>query len=261
MSDPDSPHRLHLISWLAPGIDASVFELAADVISATLNRPVGLELISESSGPTDEFDPFSDHAADFGWMCSTSFVQSANARLVGVSWAPDDADTDGLPLYYSDLVTASGVVADIEALQGLRVGCNDPVSLSGHYGLRFALDDAGHVLDDHAEVVFTGGHLASLDAVRSGEVDAAVIDSITRHVHGRDLVVSQRLGPWPTQPLVAGPAITTAELGAVRDAVLIAHEQPAAADVLRSAGLLRFAPVDVNDYEVVARRLVPPPAA
>ena len=261
MSDPDSPHRLRLISWLAPGIDAGVFELAADVIGATLDRPVELELITGSSGPTDELDPFSEHAADFGWMCSTSYVQSSDARLVGVSWAPDDADTDGMPLYYSDLVTASGSVPDLAALEGLRVGCNDPVSLSGHYGLRFALDDAGHVLEDHAEIVFTGGHLASLEAVRRGEVDAAVIDSITRHVHGRDLVVAQRLGPWPTQPLVAGPRISSAELSAVRDAFLIAHEEPAAAKVLESAGLLRFAPVDVTDYDVVARRLVPPPAA
>ncbi len=242
-------------SWLVPGIDLSVFEYSADLMEQALGRAVALDVVTDRSGPEDEGHEFEPGGVDFGWMCSTAFVQQTDVQLVGVAWVPDDGDALGEPRYFSDLIVPhDSPISHVSALAGKRVACNDAASLSGFYALRFALEDVGLGIADDVEAVLTGGHLRSLDEIVAGTVDAAVVDSVTRRTHPRAGRVIARLGPFPTQPLVAGRHVSSRDIDVVRDR-LLGDLDVRGLGVLEAAGIVGFAPVSEKDYATIRRRV------
>ena len=85
-----------MISHLAPGYPAALFEAFAEYIGVELGFEVG------RSGPDPLVDPFAAGTADLGWVCSTSFVElttdrPASVQEVGVAWVPDDPDAGDRP--------------------------------------------------------------------------------------------------------------------------------------------------------------------
>lgn len=245
---------VRLVSYMAPGFPHALFERMGDVLGAEV------WFDEDRSGPDPDDDPFLDGRADLGWICSTSYVQlarradPASVRLTGVAWVPDDPDVDGEPVYFGDVVVRiDSSVDDLDDLSGSAIGCNDPVSLSGHHALRFALADRGHDPDSFAELRFTGGHHRSLDLVVDGGLDAAVVDSVVRRTraqrdHGvADLRVVERLGPWPVQPLVAAAHLPDEVVDDVRSRLLAADLGPE----LAAAGLRSLVETDASRYERV----------
>jgi len=249
---------VRFISYMTPGFPESLFAAFADQIGAELH------LDSTRSGPVPGDDPFADGSFDLGWVCSTSYVglsldaREPSVQLAGVAWVPDDPDVDGRPVYFGDVVVAPHIRAQSLAdLRGWRIGCNDPVSLSGHYALRFALQERGEDPDAFASLEFTGGHHTSLDAVLAGDLDAAVIDSVVRIGRARHdprvaaLRVVERLGPWPVQPLVARSTMATAELEAIRSRLLETNDLPHVQAQMHNAALSRLVAVDRGHYAPV----------
>ena len=252
---------MHLISYLSPSIPASLFEVLTDIIGADL------ELVEATSGPLPGEDPFRAGRADLGWMCSTSFAElgdpdgDPSVALVGIAWVPDDPGSEGQPVYFGDLVVPNDSTAtSLADLAGRRIGCNDPVSLSGFHALRIEMkrrgfSGPGRGVDDFAELVFTGSHNRSLDLlVEGGDIDAAVVDSVCRTRRGRaddavaDLRVIERFGPWPTQPLVARSTMDPAEIARVQAAVIAANDDPRVEAELAAAAMTRLVPVDPAHY-------------
>lgn len=243
---------------MTPGFPASMFDLIAQRLGAEISFD------SARSGPAPDDDPFADGRFDLGWICSTSFVdlslrsEDPSVQLVGVAWVPDDPDANGRPVYFSDIVVPTGSAATtLDDLAGCRIGCNDPISLSGHHALRFEIEKRGGDPDAFAELIFTGGHDASLDAVACGELDAAVIDSVvrTRRIradpHLGLLPVIDRLGPWPVQPLVARSGISPDDLATFCASLLASNDDPAMQAELQAAALTRFVAVGPDHYEPV----------
>lgn len=249
---------MRFVSYMSPGFPETLFELLAHEMGAELHFE------TQTSGPQGNDDPFRDGTFDLGWICSTSFVDLAlhdndpTIQLAGVAWVPDDPDSAGRPVYFGDIVV--GPQSDIESLEqlaGRRIACNDVVSLSGHYALRIAIEDLGHDSSRFAELIFTGGHHNSLDALLAGEVDACVVDSVVRLGRARTdptvarLKVVERLGPWPVQPLVARRDLDADVLTGLRTALLAANENPVIAAALRDAALTRLVAVDESHYTPV----------
>ena len=236
-----------MTSYLAPGHPAALFAALAEHIGADLQFVVG------RSGPDPLDDPFVAGTTDLGWVCSTSFVElttdrPASVREVGVAWVPDDPDVADRPVYFSDVVvSADSDVQSLADLAGRRIGCNDPASLSGYHALRIELGRRGHIAAEFASVVMTGGHHHSLARLLSDEVEAAVVDSIVRTRRTREspeiagLRVVERLGPWPTQPVVMRIDAADAEVDAVRAALLSANEVPEIREMLNASALTRLA--------------------
>ncbi|MDE0804448.1 MAG: PhnD/SsuA/transferrin family substrate-binding protein [Acidimicrobiales bacterium] len=251
---------MRAVSCLSPGLPASLFEAFARVLGADV------WFQEHASGPEVGDDPFADGRADIGWICSTSFADQSWAagpgvRLLGVAWVPDDPDADGRPVYFGDLVVPAGSpIRGVADLAGRRVGCNDPVSLSGHHALRFAADDAGFDLD-RADLVFTGGHQRSMDALVAGTIDAAVVDSVSRNRRARvDPAVASfdrvaRFGPWPVQPLVVRADLDDHLVDDLRRRLLGARDDPGVRAALTDAGLLDLVAVDGSIYDLVGARL------
>ncbi len=253
---------MRFASYMTPGFPVPLFRAMADAMQAELH------LVQDRSGPDPADDPFADGRFDLGWICSTSYVALASAapnrsvRLGGVAWVPDDPDNGGLPVYFGDLVVRpDSEVQSLNDLVGARIGCNDLVSLSGHFALRWAAADRGLDPDRFAELTFTGGHHRSIDLLLAGELDAAVIDSVVRTSRSRvdsaaaDLRVVDRLGPWPTQPLVARVDLPDAELDRARTALLDASGQPDFKALLRASALTGLAEVGPDHYSQVRGRM------
>lgn len=249
---------MHLVSYMAPGIPASLFAVIADIIGADL------ELVETTSGPLPNDNPFADGRADLGWMCSTSFAELGDpdndptVALVGIAWVPDDPAANGQPVYFGDLVATSATTATTLAhLAGARIGCNDPVSLSGFHALRIELKRQGHDIDDWCDVVFTGGHHRSIDMLLAGDLDAAVVDSVCRTRRSRHeaavaaLEIIERLGPWPTQPLVARSTMNPTDRARIRHAIVEANADPRVQAELAAAAMTRLVAVDPAHYVAV----------
>lgn len=242
---------------MSPGFPHSLFEQLAEVIGADVTFDETM------SGPAPGVDPFTDGTTDLGWICSTSFVDLAtrsddpSITLAGVAWVPDDPDANGRPVYFGDIITLpdSGIDS-FEDLAGRRVGCNDPVSLSGYHSMRFALADRD-LPEDFAELTFTGGHHRSIDMVLAGEIDAAVVDSVVRTSRARgdeavaQLQIIERLGPWPVQPLVARSTLDAETVDEVRRLLLDASDHPAVQAELHAAALSHLVEVGPDHYAEV----------
>ena len=247
--------RLRLLSYMTPGFPVSLFERIAHVVDADL------ELVQTRSGPAPGEDPFADGSADLGWICSTSFVDLAtrsrtpSVQLAGVAWVPLDPGSDGKPQYFGDIVVpADSPIHSFADLAGRSIGCNDYVSLSGHFAFRIAVHEFGADPDTYAQLRFTGGHHYSLDELVAGQLDAAVVDSVVRASRCQndpqvaDLRLIERLGPWPVQPLVARADLDADVVAAVRAALLESSTDPAMQAELRAASLSGFVAVEADHY-------------
>ena len=251
---------MRLLSYLSPGFPATLFE--------TLGAVVGAEVAFDErrSGPALGSDPFADGSADLGWLCATSYVdligrgREQTVQLVGVAWVPDDPAVEGRPLYFADVVVRpESSVADLAALEGCRIGCNDRISLSGYYALVLALRQRSVDPNRFADLVFTGGHRRSLEMLLAGELDAAVVDSVVRIGAGRsdsaiaELRLIDRLGPWPVQPLVARASMPKPEVLAVKRQLLAAVDRPDVRRELDNAALATLTTSRREPYDSLAR--------
>jgi len=257
-----------MITYLAPGFPVSLFEAMARLVDADLLVANGM------SGPAAGDDPLTDGRAELAWLCSTSYVELA-ARpgsavcLAGVAWAPSDAATGGRPAYFSDVVVRVGSSATgLADLAGARIGCNDPMSLSGYHALRIAAASRGLVgcvddADDWAVLEMTGGHARSADRLLAGELDAAVLDSVLLSAWRRSrpelagLRNLERLGPWPTQPLVAAARLGRGAIAGARDRLLAGNDDAGLRAELDRMGLLGLVPIGPDHCAAVASALAP----
>jgi len=247
---------------MVPGFPLSLFELIAETLDADLHCD------ETRSGPAPGVDPFADGTMDLGWICSTSFVdlatrgEAATVQLVGVAWVPEDPGSDGRPVYFGDVVVpAESGIGAFGDLNGCSIGCNDEVSLSGHYAFRIAAHDFGADPDTFADLCFTGGHHTSLDKLVAGEIDAAVVDSVVRTSRSRTdeavaaLRVVDRLGPWPVQPLVARADMPPEQVASLRAALMASNEDPRMQAELAGASLRHFVEVGPDHYLPIRQAL------
>jgi ABC-type phosphate/phosphonate transport system substrate-binding protein len=268
MGPGDHPSRpLHLRSYLAPSVPAALFEALADHLAAALDREVVLTFDASRSGPRpDERDALRRADVDAAFLCATSYVwlssgPAPEVELVGAAWVPRDPRAAGRAVYFGDVLARRDGPANLAALPGRRVACNDEVSLSGYHSVRLALSEAGVDLD-RVELVRSGSHLRSLALLADGAVDAAAIDSIVWARRRREqpelaeaLRVVASLGPHPTQPLVVRTDVPGRTRRALRAALLSAHTATPVAAALADAELQGFVSVGAAHYGPLRLRL------
>lgn len=226
---------LRLTSYLSPGLPEGLFRAVADRVGSALGCHVAAEFVVEASGPDPAApDPFG--GADLAFVCAPAYVA---LRRVGaaalVPFAPvfDDPRAQGRPVYFSDVVVRADHPAEtLDDLVSVPWAVNDERSLSGYGCVVKALGtDVAHM--------WSGGHLRSLELVRSGAVDAAAIDANTLRRVGHDgLRVVHTFGPHPVQPLIARAGLDV--LDSVASAVSSIR--------LPDWGLEAFAEVSDDDY-------------
>jgi phosphonate transport system substrate-binding protein len=227
-----------------------------------LSAQTGWTLSLDDSAPWTERERWLDAGqVDVAFVCGllcANKVQRGTAPLEIVA-APVMAAaryTDA-PIYFSDVVVhADSRFSTFEDLRGARWGFNDPGSYSGHALPRFFLSERGKQHGYFSWVMETGSHLACIDRILDGTVDAASIDSTVMDAHPRKelLRVVQVLGPSPIPPVAVSTKLDAQVRDTLVHALVHAHDSAPGREALAHAGMRRFERVSAREYEVLLER-------
>lgn len=158
------------------------------------------------------------------------------------------------------VVRKNSATAGLADLRGRRCALNDHASNSGMNLLRDAIAPLAAGQRFFSDVVVTGSHEASIEAIVRGEADLAAIDCVTLH-HLRefrpDLTRAIHILGWtrsaPGLPLITGETTTPAELNALRAALADALLDQAVRPALRMLRIKRFHVLPLAAYHRVRR--------
>jgi ABC-type phosphate/phosphonate transport system substrate-binding protein len=138
---------------------------------------------------------------------------------------------------------------------GRRAAINDRMSNSGMNLLRISV--APHAVAGRffSEVIVTGGHMASIAAVRDGHADVAAIDSITWGLHERhapDSVAGIRIigetPAGPGLPYITRLTTSDSEIAILRESLAETISDPANLEAMDILGLTGIEVLDDADY-------------
>jgi phosphonate transport system substrate-binding protein len=261
--------EIRFVTYLSPSIPKALFEaLAVHTQRALGNERVSLRVETRVSGPQKggECSTFGDEA-DVAFMCAPSFVWLRELRpppveLLGVLPVFDDERNLGRPVYFCDVVVRNdGPIRSFSGLEGGSWAYNDACSLSGYYSLLNKLAESGADEGFFDSVFCSGSHLNSIEAVVSGEADAAAIDSNVLRIRCREapalrerLRVIESWGPFPIQPVVVSSALHPGLKVRLRAAFLATEKDARTRQTLKEFGLSRFVVVDQEDYTLDAHK-------
>jgi phosphonate transport system substrate-binding protein len=258
---------IRFVTYLSPSIPQALFEALADHARRALGlERVSLRVESQASGPQKggECSSFAEEA-DVAFMCAPSFVWLRDLRpppveLLGVLPVFDDERNQGKPVYFCDVVVRNDApIHAFSELEGASWAYNDACSLSGYYCLLSKLAESGTDESFFDNAYFSGSHLNSIEAVLSGEADAAAIDCNVMKIRFREapalreeLRVIESWGPYPIQPIVVSSALQPELKQRLRAAFLSTEQDQQTRRTLKQFGLSRFVATDQSDYSLDA---------
>jgi phosphonate transport system substrate-binding protein len=261
--------NIRFVTYLSPSIPQALFEALADHVQRALgHEQVSLRVESRASGPRKggECSSFAEEA-DVAFMCAPSFIwlhdlRPPPAELLGVLPVFDDERNQGKPVYFCDVVVRNNApMHAFSELEGGSWAYNDACSLSGYYSLLNKLAESGADERFFDDILCSGSHLDSIEAVLSGEADAAAIDSNVLRIRLREvpalrkkLRVIESWGPYPIQPVVVRSAIHPELKERLCIAFLATEEDQPTHNILKQFGLTRFVAVSQGDYALDAHK-------
>lgn len=191
--------------------------------------------------------------------CGFPFVKRLKGHVRLVATPVYDAPSCDGPNMCSLIVTrAAGAPQSLAACAGLRVAINEPGSNSGYNLLRAAIAPHAGARPFFKDVLETGGHLASIEAVLSGRADIAAIDCITydllrRHaperIEGLTIIADTPSGP--NLPFITRLSASDEEVTALRTALKAAVLAPQLADARATLGLKDVVVLEEGAYDVL----------
>jgi phosphonate transport system substrate-binding protein len=175
-------------------------------------------LLEKETGRTVEFQNASDYAAviegqragqiDIASYGPFSYVIAKDSGIDLTPVASPTHDENEAPAYQALAYTRAGSdIKGLEDLKGKTVCLVDAASTSGYLVPMKGLKDAGLTLDEDVTGKLTGGHDASLLALRNGECDAAFAhDTMLSTLESGGQVKEGELTPvWTSDPITEDP--------------------------------------------------------
>jgi ABC-type phosphate/phosphonate transport system substrate-binding protein len=161
--------------------------------------------------------------------------------------------------YRSVFLVRDGDPAEALAdLRGRRVAINSRTSQSGYNCLRHALAPLAESGPLFAEVVVSGGHGASLAAVRENRADLAAVDGVTYALTARSepaatagLRVLALSAAAPGLPYITRADVGEDELTVLRAGLLTAAADPELAAARQALSLTGFEVLPLEAYDVI----------
>lgn len=196
--------------------------------------------------------------ADLVWGCGHLLAELIDSGRLDaeIVAAPVFAGEAG-PVYHSVIVAADGSIGSLGAAAGGRLAINETASWSGHHALLVHLAESDTGIEMFADVVETGSHRSSIEAVHAGEAEVASIDHTvwddlvaTRGVAGGVRVIG-RTRDWPAPPFAVRRALGRP----TRDRMIAGLRDVRRGDVV---GLSGIATARSADYAVMRAAKHPP---
>lgn len=257
---------LQMYDWpeLAGRTDAFWAEVAAALRAEGIAAPESL------SRPEDLAGAWRDPALLLGQSCGLPFVSGRCAGALAVARPAYEAEGCGAGTYRSALVCRAGEAGPLTAFRGRVAAVNEYGSQSGCNALADAVRPLGDAF--FGDVLLTGGHRASAQAVAEGRADLAAIDAVAWALLAEiDPATRARLavigwtGETPALPFITSGA-NGARIPALRRALAAAARPGAPAGIpagVLSAEAAEYEPIRAMARRVAGLRLAPesPPLA
>jgi phosphonate transport system substrate-binding protein len=253
-----TPPALVFANFLAPNLTPA-YAYVAERVGTLLGRGGVL-------AKTADEEALVGGGVDVAFLCGLPYVRLAAlvdppVRAVAAP-VVNQHRYDGRPIYFSDvIVRRNGPVTKFPDLRDRVWAHTQPTSFSGCVLTRYHLLQLGETERFFGRVMYSGSHLASIQAVLAGKVDASAIDS---HVLGVELKrrpalaseirVIQVLGPSTIPPVVVSSKLTADVQTAIRDALVGLSGEDGGRERLAEGLIERFVPVDDSDYDDIRRK-------
>ncbi len=166
------------------------------------------------------------------------------------------AQREGGPLMGAIVVRRDSGIESIEGLEGRSLAFTDTYSTTGYLLPRVALAQHGfsQPADALSEVILSGHHTASRDALLAGRIDAAAmatyfIEELSPEQQGqlRSIFMTS---PLPPEPIFARPDLDENLRAEIKTALLSMHEH-VPPDVMHRLNVARFVAVTDADYDAI----------
>ena len=199
-----------------------------------------------------------DPALLVGQTCGFPLVHDLANHVVPVGTPVYAVPGCSGPSYRSALIArVDDSRRSVSAFSGAPVAVNSFDSQSGWNALAHAVGgQAGATV--LGPVILTGGHAGSIHAVANGRADWAAIDAVTWHLiarHTPEAVAGVVRFGWtaavPGLPLVTAGGRSTAEVGAIADAIAAALASPDTAPARAALGIAGVERLGFPAYEAV----------
>lgn len=189
-------------------------------------------------------------------MCGLPTGLSLDRLTPWVAPVLDDPPYQGLPIYFSDLVTRPGLEPRTWLdLVATRFAYNESRSFSGWVAVRLEMQRRS-LPTGFFDLRRSGSHRASLDLVMNGEADIAAINSMMLDLEGppREAInVFARLGPYPMPPLSTSRTLDESLRKEATRLMVSLHEDDEGRRSLEQFGVAHLALVDEGPYRSMGR--------
>ena len=258
VAEPFAALTMYPFDALRPAWD-DLYAAVADRVGRTGNSVPSSPMRWDLDQHATWLDPAMVAGMACGWPLITALRDQV--RVVGTfAYALDD---DVSHLYRSRIIArADAVVRSVDGIDPstITAALNSSDSLSGCISLLAAAGRGRQQWPGRIE--WTGAHVLSIDAVRSGRADIASIDGLTwaflarDEPHTLDGLITIGRGPLvPCLPVIVNRKTTDHELAMWRDALVETVRDPAMV-LVREILLIRdFVPLDYSGYVDALRDL------
>jgi len=198
-----------------------------------------------------------------GWICGLPYIRKVDRpnpsiELLAAPVMSGDR-YQNRSIYFSDVVVhRNSQYFDFASLRGCRWAYNEPNSQSGYNITRYHLATLGEMAGYFSSVIAAGSHQNALEMVLSREIDATAIDSTVLEIElaqrpalRTSLRVVEILGPSPIPPWVVSLQLDPELRQTIRKVFLTLDQDASGQELLRQAGIHRFAPVTDQDYDLI----------
>jgi len=228
-----------------------------------LEKNTGYKINLKISKDYDEMQYFIESKiVDIAYICSATYIflkrNQANVSLLVVPYFK------GKPLYYSYIIVPEDSKAKrLLDLEGKKFAFSDPKSNSGAIAPSYFLYKLGFYYKNFfKEIIYTYAHAESIEAVAYHFVDGASVDSlvfenmkiINPEITSKVKVI-EKLGPFPTTPIVANDTLSEDEVEKLRNAFINMRNDPEGRIILSRLGIDYFGLPKNLDYSVIERMI------
>ena len=221
---------------------------ATDLFWTAIADGLGVDIAL--SRPVEFTAPWFQDDLLFAQTCGYPFTHALNGRVTYVGTPHYDADGCEGPSYRS--IVFAREQRPLEAFRGSVAAVNTPDSMSGMLALKLVFAPLAEQGRFFSRAVETGGHLASLTAVQSGDADVCAIDCVCVEMARRYRPAAlEGLVEIARSPAVPGlPWITRAgDVKALRAALRRVFADPALAAVRERLLLTGFSELPPSAYD------------
>jgi phosphonate transport system substrate-binding protein len=236
--------KLGIGSMITPKEGYVYYRRLADYLEKKMGTPVTIV----DRGTYQEFnDLLASGGLDIAFVCGGPYVEGHEDFHLELLVVPETPA--GESVYYSYLIVPQTSQAkSFEDLRGHRFAFTDPQSNTGRLVPTYMLSRLGeNPVEFFSEVIYTYAHDKSIQAVASGRVDGAAVDSlIYNYMLGTnpEVVKKTRIltisDPYGIPPVVVRPYLQKAVRDRLQTTLLEMHADPEGQNILEGMAIKRF---------------------